>query len=151
SSPTASSSRRSRSGPSRHRARTTERAGMLRKLATPFGVHLLTLAVAAAFLAVLGSQQWFWMDEFAFVKAEAPHVLWGKLGHLSIAPWLMCRGLLPLCGLDAYLPYVLFGIAAHLAAAHLLWRLIRRWGLWLATLLVAIFLVMAPAAENAFW
>jgi len=125
--------------------------GVLHRVSTPLGVHLLTLVAAAVFLTLLGSQQWFWMDEFAFIKTEAPHILWGNLGHLSIAPWIMYRALLPVFGLDAYLPYVTFAIAAHLAAAHLLWRLIRRWGAWRATLLVGVFLVMTPAAENVLW
>lgn len=126
-------------------------ADILRRPAT---WHYASLAICLAFLLYLGSTQWFFYDEWAFLIPQpvgglfAPHV-----GHWSTSPILITQALRAVFGLSTYLPYVGLLIVVHLTLAHLLWRLMNRVGVagWLATSLAALFMLLGAGAENLLW
>lgn len=120
---------------------------------TPSRAHYAGLIVAAIVLAIIQSTQWFFIDELAFLKVDAPPLLWPHLGHLSIAPNLILHGMLSVFGLNSYLPYVLLALAAHLAVVHLLWRIMRRVGVgaWVSTAVAFLLSLLGAGYENLLW
>ena len=113
------------------------------KLASPRGPELAFVAVlvlAFPLLLILGSEQWFFLDEWDFLAGRAAFDL-GDLfrphnEHWSTVPILVYRLLWSAFGLTTYVPYQAVVVALHLTAAALLWFVMRRSGVhpWIATL-----------------
>ncbi len=119
---------------------------------TPTRVHYGSLVLGAIALMVLGRDQWFSYDDWAFLH---PTVDWwaGHEGHWSTWPILFFQVLRVTVGFHSYLPYLALAVLAHLAVVHLTWRIGLRAGAtpWLATGLAAVTLLLGCAAENLFW
>ena len=100
--------------------------------------------------------QWFSGDEWDFLVRR------GVLGHSELGllephnehwgtfPVLIYRALFSVFGVRTYTPYLVVLIVAHLLAAHLLWRLMMRYGVdWLlATGAAAVFMVLGAGWED---
>ena len=113
-------------------------------------IHLATLAIAGALLVWFGRNQWFGSDEWDAI-ARRSVLGGGDLGllaphneHWSTFGVLLYRAHLAIFGLRTYLPLMVVFVGVHLAAAHLLWRIMRRAGsdTLVATALVAIFAIL---------
>jgi hypothetical protein len=116
--------------------------------------HLASLVVAGAFIARAMRGQWFYYDEWDFLREDAE---WALLmphnGHLSLLPRLVTTLIKGVAGLHEYWPYLIVTVLVHLLLAHLLWRLMLRTGAnpWLATIAVFGFALLAPGSENVLW
>jgi hypothetical protein len=99
----------------------------------PLVVHLLSLLVAAALLLVIGRDQWFWWDEWAFQVPNLPGILDPHVGHWSTAPFLITRALAAVFGLHTYTPYLVLVRAP------------------LATAIALLFALLGAGAENIMW
>lgn len=116
--------------------------------------HLGTLVIVGAVLVVAGSGQWFFYDEWDFLRSDAE---WSLLaphnGHLSLFPQLLTTLVKSVVGLHSYWPYLALTIAAHLAVVHMVWRLMMRTGAAPAIALVTAlaFGVLSPSVENTLW
>jgi hypothetical protein len=119
--------------------------------------HWATLVVGAAVLLWISRDMWFLLDEWAFIVDR--HVLPGEGAkglldphneHWSTIATLTYRGLFELFGVRSYWPYLALAVAAHVAVAHLLWRLVRRVSPepWLATGAATAFLFLGVGWEN---
>lgn len=117
--------------------------------------HLVTLAAAAVFLVVISRGQWFFYDEWDFLRPLsspadlfAPHV-----GHWSTAPMLLYKGLEQVFGLSSYWPYLLVSLAIHLGIAHMLWRIMLRIGTapWIAVSASLLFMLYPAGSQNILW
>jgi hypothetical protein len=119
----------------------------------PLVVHLLSLLVAAALLLVIGRDQWFWWDEWAFQVPNLPGILDPHVGHWSTAPFLITRALAAVFGLHTYTPYLVLVVLFHLGLAHLIWRAALRIGVRapLATAIALLFALLGAGAENIMW
>lgn len=120
--------------------------------------HLSVLVVGLVTLTALGRGQWFFGDEWDFLTdrglIDAPRGLFEPHNeHWSTLPILVYRGLFSLFGLHTYVPYHVIVVLAHLAAAHLLWRLQRRAGVdaMVATMGTAVFVFFGGGSENLLW
>ena len=122
------------------------------------GVHLASMVVGFGVVVWVNRNQWFFGDEWAFLGTRG--VLHGQDGlfvphneHWSTVPVLVYRGLYGLFGVRSYLPYVAVLAAVHVAAAHLLWRVMRRSGveIGVATALGILFLFLGAGSENILW
>ncbi len=117
-------------------------------------LHLTSLLAAALLFMRAGRGQWFYYDEWDFlVSRQEWDLLASHNGHLSLFPQLFTTLLKGMFGLHTYWPYLALVILAHLLVCHLLWRFAIRAGAqpWIATLVVAIFAVLAPGSENTLW
>ena len=118
-------------------------------------VHYVTLAIGAFTLLYLARNQWFYFDEWDIIwPAEAARrFVEGHNGHWSSVPIAVWTAIQRTLGLGSYLPYIGVAIAAHLAVAHLLWRVLRRIRAlpWVATSLITVFIFFGAAAENLMW
>ena len=100
--------------------------------------------------------QWFSGDEWDFLvrRGVLGHSELGLLEphneHWSTFPVLIYRALFSVFGVRTYTPYLVMLIVAHLLAAHLLWRLMMRYGVdWLlATGAAAVFMVLGAGWED---
>lgn len=117
--------------------------------------HAASIVLGAAVLLFVGRNQWFFFDEWDFIwqPEGLRRLVEGHNGHWSLIPigiWLALQNTL---GLGSYLPYLVVAILAHLVLAHLLWRLLRRIGChpWIATALIAVFILLGSATENLMW
>jgi hypothetical protein len=119
--------------------------------------HYASLLVAFMAILYMTRREWFWFDEWEFLTRGfnghplllfVPHA-----EHWSTIPILIYRGLFNVFGVRSYQPYIAVLLLAHVAVAHLLWRLMRRSGAdpWVATSLSALFLVLGAAYENIVW
>lgn len=128
----------------------------LRRLVQPASLHWLSLAAAAVLLLWFNRHQWFAVDEWQWIigrgvlDSYGPGLLEPHNEHWSTLPILVWRGLFSVFGVRTYTPYLLVLIAAHLAVAHLLWRLLLRVGVdaLVATLATLPFLVLGAGWEN---
>jgi hypothetical protein len=119
-------------------------------------LHGLSLAVALPLLLWIDRHQWFSGDEWDFLvrRGVIGHRELGLLEphneHWSTFPVLVYRALFSLFGVRTYMPYLLVLIVMHLLAAHLLWRLMMRYGVdWLvATGAAAVFMVLGAGWED---
>jgi len=114
--------------------------------------------VAFLLLLYLTRAQWFFDDEWEVIanRGFAGHPLnlfFPHNEHWSTIPILIYRGLFALFGLHSYLPYMFVLLVLHVAVAHTLWRLMIRAGAdqWVATVLVAVFLVLGAGYEDLTW
>jgi hypothetical protein len=114
--------------------------------------------VALLVLLYLDRNQWFFYDEWEFLAArglggQSLRLFFPHNEHWSTVPILIFRGLYALFGLRTYFPYIFLTLLSHLATAYVLWRVLLRVGAdgWVATALVAIFLVLGAGYENLIW
>ena len=70
--------------------------------------------------------------------------------HWVTFPVLIYRALFSVFGVRTYLPYLLVLVVSHLLIAHLLWRLMLRYGVdWLvATGAAAVFMVLGAGGKT---
>lgn len=119
-------------------------------------LHGISLGVAFALLLWIDRHQWFSGDEWNLLLRR------GVLGHHELGlldphneHWvtfltLIYRGLFSVFGVRTYLPYLLVLVVAHLAVAHLLWRLMLRCRVdpLVATGAATAFMVLGAGWEN---
>ncbi|MFB2599282.1 hypothetical protein ACEXQE_15935 [Herbiconiux sp. P17] len=120
---------------------------------TPRLVHYVTLFVAFAWICVYARDQWFFFDEWDFLKLSSTDFLAAHNGHWSTAPMLLTQALVRTVGMNSYWPYLVPVILAHVALAHVLWRVMARIGvnLWIATGLALVFALYGAGAEDILW
>jgi len=120
--------------------------------------HYGSLVFGVAILGRLGRHNWFFGDDWDFLVRRG--VSGAELGlfaphneHWSTIPILIYRALYFFFGLRTYLPYFAVVLLLHVAAVHLVWRLLRRAGVdpWLSAVLAATLLVNGAGAENFMW
>ena len=119
-------------------------------------LHGISLAVALPLLLWIDRHQWFSGDEWDFLvrRGVMGHSELGLLEphneHWGTFPVLIYRALFSVFGVRTYTPYLVVLIVAHLLAAHLLWRLMMRYGVdWLlATGAAAVFMVLGAGWED---
>ncbi|GAC1508057.1 MAG: hypothetical protein NVS1B3_08990 [Candidatus Dormibacteraceae bacterium] len=115
----------------------------------------LALATGAAILWLSRSYT-FYFDEWDFILS-APGWGWATFlephnEHPVMLPRLIYAALLDTVGLRSYVPYMLVLVALHVAAALLLFELIRRRaGDFVAIAFTAMFLVLGAGWENLLW
>jgi hypothetical protein len=146
-----------------------ERPGLGRRYAFPGGTwlsalfarygaatvaHYTSLIIGVLALLVIGRNQGFFYDDWAFLVpgaedlVNAPHV-----GHWSATPALAFLLVRNVFGLDSYLPFLFMALLAHLATVHLLWRIMVRTGVdrWIAGALALLMMFLGAGGENIFW
>lgn len=129
-------------------------SGRLRHLAAvPLTWHLASLVIGAVVILALQGSQWFFFDEWAFLKYDGPGYLDPHVGHWSTSPMLVFHAIRDGLGLGSYAPFAVAVTLVHLAVAHLTWRLAIRAGAdaWVATAAVAVLVVLGSGAENILW
>jgi hypothetical protein len=121
-------------------------------------MHYVSLLAALPFFLHLSWHHWFFGDDWDFLVRRG--IRGAELGifephneHWSTAPILIFRTLFHFFGARTYLPYVAVVLVLHLAAAHLVWRLMRQTDTppWVATALACTFLLGGAGAENFMW
>lgn len=116
---------------------------------------VVALGVAAVGYLYLAREQWFYLDEWAYLVrrdgADFDSVINPHNEHLSTVPIMVMRSLFNVFGLRTYLPFQLVVLAAHLGVVAVLWKLVRRAGVppWIATISTGVLLFYGPGAMNA--
>jgi hypothetical protein len=123
-----------------------------RVLHAPLTWHVTSLVLDFVFIILQRSQRFFF-DGWAFLKLDGPGLLEPHVGHWSTAPPALFHTLRDVFGLDSYAPFALAVTLAHLAVAHLIWRISLRAGAnpWIATAGVAVLVFLGSGAENILW
>jgi hypothetical protein len=108
------------------------------------------------FYVVAGRHLWFYRDEWDFLAAKgfnAHDLIEPHGGHLSVVPLAVYRAMYSTFGLHSYVPYQVLTILLHLAAAALLWIIMRRAGVhpWLATVIGGAFVFFGTASQDIIW
>jgi hypothetical protein len=117
------------------------------------------LMLSAGVYWVVGRNQWFIRDDWAFVitrpviratLGNAEWLLTAHDGHWMSPPLIIYRAIQNVVGLESYWPYLLVNLALHVGAVVLVRRLCLRWGAsgWTATLVCSILLVFGGGWEN---
>jgi hypothetical protein len=117
------------------------------------------LVLSAVVYWVVGRNQWFIRDDWAFVitrpviretLGNAEWLFTAQDGHWMSPPLIIYRALQNLFGLNSYWPYLLVNLALHVGAVLLVRRLCLRWGAsaWTTTLACSILLVFGGGWEN---
>lgn len=125
-----------------------------RALLGPAAVHYEALVVSLVLILWIGRDQWFFGDDWAIL---APHLdgdpMLPHVGHWNLIPALLFPHVRDLFGLGSYVPFLALALVAHLAVAHLIWRLLLRTGAvpWIATGLSVLVMVLGGGAENILW
>src|ERR1700709_1529198 len=115
----------------------------------PRSAHYWSLGLGLAIILVIARNQWFFGDDWAIL---APHldgaVMQPHVGHWNLIPALVFPALRNLVGLGSYLPFLLLALLAHLAVAHLLWRILNRVGVpaWGATIVGLLVVLLGAGA-----
>ncbi len=124
-----------------------------RFVSSPYAWHYTSLIVGFAVIAWLQRSQWFFFDEWAFLEPTSPGLLAPHVGHWSTSPLLLFHGFRDWFGLDSYFPFAMAVTVAHLAVAHVIWRIVRRAGAdpWIATAGVSVLIVLGTGSENILW
>jgi len=101
---------------------------------------------------------WFRADDFDFLARRsvfgAGLSIWQPHNdHWSTLPILLYRALYSIFGLGSAKPYLVCLFVAHLAVAHVLWRVMRRVGVepFLATGLAAVFALLGAGGPDILW
>lgn len=104
-------------------------------------------------IMVLQRNQWFFFDEWAFLKLQGPGLLEPHVGHWSTSAIALTHLLRDTFGLGSYVPFAVAVTLAHLATAHLVWRVAIRAGgnAWIATAGTAVLVFLGSGAENILW
>jgi hypothetical protein len=121
----------------------------------PIALFAAVEAYAVVFWLHAGRHEWFYLDEWDFLAGRrATHL--GDLfrahnEHWVTVPVLVYRALYSIFGLRAYLPYRLVVLVLYLAAAALLFVVIRRAGVqpWIAAAAASAYALFGPGWENA--
>ena len=97
--------------------------------------------------------QWFFFDEWDFIKLSTVDYLTPHLGHWSTIPMLLTGALVRTVGLGSYWPYLVPTVLVHLGLAHVLWRLMLRARVspWIATALATVMALFGAGSENILW
>lgn len=120
-------------------------------------MHWASLAAAGLFLLWAARDQWFDSDEWDFLAnrrliGSSLHTgVWDPHNrHWTTLGVLIYRMLYASFGVRSYVPYVVVLILAHLAVAHLVWRLMLRFRIdpCFATAAVAVFALAGAGWEN---
>jgi hypothetical protein len=119
-------------------------------------VFVAVAAVGAVLYVVNGRKVWFFGvfgDEWDFLAGRQlnAHDLLERHGdHLVALPAFLFRVLYPVFGLHSYLPYQLWAIGLHIAAAALLRVVMRRAGVgpWLATAAAGAFVLFGAGSQD---
>jgi hypothetical protein len=119
-------------------------------------VHLATLIIAGVALLWWYRNQWFFGDEWSpilqrqLLGPAEKSLLDPHNEHWSTVAMVVYRVHLAIFGLTTYFPLAVLAVAVHLATAHALWRTCLRVGAnaWVATGLVALFLLYGPARDD---
>ena len=84
---------------------------------------------------LLQRSQWFFFDEWSFLQVKGPPMLEPHVGHWSTSPMALFHVLRDTVGMDSYLPFAFTETVAHVAVAHLIWRISLKGGAnpWIAT------------------
>ena len=106
-----------------------------------------------AYVMRLQRDQWFFLDDWSFLKLDGPGLFEPHVGHWSTSPLLLFHACRDVFGLGSYVPFALAVTLAHLATAHLVWRITlrARANAWIATAAVAVLVVLGSGAENILW
>ena len=129
-------------------------ASSVRHLSSSVVVHYAALPLSFATILWIGRGQWFFGDDWAIL---APHldasVMLPHVGHWNLIPAIVFQGMRDWLGLGSYLPFLALAVLAHLAVAHLGWRILRRVGVnaWVATLLSILVMLLGGGSENILW
>jgi hypothetical protein len=127
--------------------------GLRRLVAAPLTWHVASLAVGLVFILALQRSQWFFFDEWAFLKVGGPGYFEPHVGHWSTMPMLVFHFLRDALGMASYMPFAIAVTLVHLAVAHLVWRIAlrARANAWIATAAVAVLVVLGSGGENILW
>lgn len=129
-------------------------ASSVRRLSSSVVVHYAALPLSFVAILWIGRGQWFFGDDWAIL---APHldasIMLPHVGHWNLIPAIVFQGMRDWLGLGSYLPFLALAVLAHLAVAHLGWRILRRVGAnaWVATLLSILVMLLGGASENLLW
>lgn len=132
------------------------------RLASDDGARWAWRAVLVASVAVfyvVGRDQWFNRDDWAFVLTREQMLDgsgWQRWlfadqdGHWLTVPILLFKGVLAVFGAASYWPYLLLAILSHAAAVLLVRAWCRRLGVseWTTTILCATLLLFGPGWHN---
>lgn len=126
---------------------------MPKRLVSPGFWHYASLVAGLAIILILQRSQWFFFDEWAFLKLRGPGLFEPHVGHWSTSPMLVFEGLRGVVGLHTYFPYAVLVTLIHVGIAHLIWRITMRCGAngWIATAAVTVFIFLGAGAENILW
>jgi hypothetical protein len=115
--------------------------------------HYASLLIGLVVILCLQQGQWFFFDEWDFLKLSGPGLFTPHVGHWSTSPMLVFIALRDLVGLHSYFAYAALVTVFHLLAAHLIWRIAGRSGAngWISTSLVTVFIFLGAGAENILW
>ena len=117
------------------------------------------LALSVAVYFVIGRNQWFVRDDWAFVvsrNAIRTNLGWkswlfeGQDGHWMTVPILIWRGIQNVFHLGSYWPYLIPNLVLHVAMVLLVRVLCRRVGVsaWTSTLVCALLLLFGSGWDN---
>jgi len=121
--------------------------------AAPLAIHLVVLAAGFVVFAVVAARGWFFYDDWYFVTVQ-PDAIWGPhVGHWNTVPALVFLATQSIFGMDLYLPFAIPAILAHLAAVHLIWRMMVRTTVrpWLATAFSVLLTFLGAGTEALAW
>src|SRR6185312_8041334 len=126
----------------------------VRRLRGPSVFHYVSLFLGFLVILWIGRSQWFFGDDWAIL---APHldgaIMLPHVGHWNLIPAVAFQGVRDWLGLGSYLPFLALAVLAHLAVAHLGWRILLRVGThpWVATLLSILVMLFGGGSENILW
>ncbi len=119
---------------------------------------LALLAIAYPTLLYLGRDQWFFLDEWAFLVERDGGSVDGFIAphgdHPTMLPILVFRGIWQLVGMRSYFPYQLFVVAVHLGSMLVLRELmVRRSDInpWVASGVVVPLVFYGSGWQNLVW
>ncbi len=136
----------------------TDVASLVRRV-TPRQVSVAVLAVAIGTFAVVGRQQWFIRDDWAFVLTRralrerfgvGEWLFTAQDGHWMTPPLLVYWAIEQVFGLGSYWPFLVANMALHVAAVVLVRELCRRTGVseWTTVMVCSLLLLFGSGWEN---
>jgi hypothetical protein len=120
----------------------------------PTAVHYAALGLSFVAILWIGRDQWFFGDDWAIlVPRNDGALLTPHMGHWNLVPALVFPLVRNWLGLASYLPFLALAVLAHIAVAHLVWRILRRIGVtgWVSTLFSVFVMMLGAGAENLLW
>ncbi|MBF4633327.1 hypothetical protein ITJ38_02800 [Agreia pratensis] len=127
--------------------------GGLRHWFTASRIHYLSLVAAFGWLLICARGQWFFYDEWDFLKLSSTDFLTPHLGHWSTVPMLVTAATRTVFGLQSYWPFIIPVLLIHLGISHALWRLMLRLPVapWIGTALSLLVALLGAGSENILW
>jgi hypothetical protein len=125
----------------------------LRSQNAPLVVHLAVLGVGLLVYAIVATREWFFYDDWYYLTQQHDLIWSPHVGHWSSIPALIFLGLQRAFGMDAYLPFAIPAILAHLGVVHVLWRIMLRSQVrpWIATAISLLLVFLGAGAEAVDW